>query len=118
MTIVTHTNQHCHKALYQLCELEYKALNNYKNFISAVKKEQYKLHLIEFMADHIRSVESATHLLKNNATQIMSMENQERQSQSKQFIAKILTDYHHLKGLLINEVETNIMIKGLNSYPI
>lgn len=118
MTILTRSEDYCHKALYQLCELEYKSLQNYKNSIRGVNKEQYKLHLIEFMNAHLQHIQTATHLLKQDSNEHMSLEIKIRQSQSKRFIAKILTDYHHLKGLLINEVETNIMRKGLNSYPI
>lgn len=103
-------------ALYQLCELDYDAVEAYQAAINRLDNEEYKNKLSEFKADHQRHIREIQAILaKHNADAPDSPSAKQLLTQGKVVLANLFGDNAILKAMLSNEVDTNTAYERLNS---
>lgn len=117
MTTLVGTQENFHDALYELCELDYDAVEAYEAAINRLENNNYKEHLSKFKAEHQRHVEELRMLLKKHnenfpegpsAKQILA--------QGKVVFADMFGDEAMLKAMLSNEKDTNEAYETINSH--
>ena len=105
------------EALYELCELDFDAIEAYEAAIRNLESSDYKLQLSEFKKDHQRHTEELKALLKKhdakypNGPSIKNI-----LTQGKVIMGKLLGDQSILKAMHSNEIDTNTAYERLNQH--
>ncbi|MBA2654724.1 MAG: DUF892 family protein [Gammaproteobacteria bacterium] len=116
MTTLVGTQDNFVDALYQLCELDYDAVEAYQAAINRLDREDYKGKLNEFKADHERHIREIRSLLsKHQADAPDSPSAKHLVTQGKVVLANLFGDDAILKAMLSNEVDTNTAYERLNT---
>lgn len=103
-------------ALYELCELDYDAVEAYQAAINRLDNNQYKNQLQQFKADHERHIREIKNLLKqHNAEFPEGPSSKQLLAQGKVVLANLFGDDAILKAMLSNEEDTNTAYERLNS---
>ena len=105
-------------ALYELCELDYDAVEAYTAAINRLKNEDYKTQLRAFREDHQHHIENIRNFLKER--QVDFPEGPSSKSlltQGKVVLANLFGDKNILETMLSNEMDTNTAYERLNAHP-
>lgn len=104
-------------ALYELCELDYDAIEAYQAAIERLEKKEYVEKLQEFKVDHQRHVSDITSLLnKHQAKAPTGPDAKQYLTKGKVILANLMGDEAILKAMLTNEEDTNIAYERLNDH--
>lgn len=106
------------KALYQLCELDFDAIDAYQAAVERLKNPSYKLQLTEFKADHIRHTQELIALLTSKNKEFPAGPDFTKGllAKGKVVIANLAGDTGILKAMKTNEDDTNTAYERLNSH--
>ena len=117
MTTLVWTQEHFHDALYELCELDYDAIEAYEAAINRLDNADYRTKLTEFKNDHQRHVQELTSLLKSHQAKVPDgPSDKQLLAQGKVVLANMFGDEAILKAMLSNEVDTNTAYERVNSH--
>ncbi|STX29520.1 Uncharacterized conserved protein [Legionella beliardensis] len=117
MTTLVGTQEHFHDALYELCELDYDAIEAYEAAINRLDNADYRTKLTEFKNDHQRHVQEITSLLKSHQAKVPDGPSAKQLlAQGKVVLANMFGDEAILKAMLSNEVDTNTAYERMNSH--
>lgn len=104
-------------ALYELCELDYDAIEAYEAAINRLDTEAYRAKLRDFKKDHERHVEEIRDLLaKHMAKSPSGASTKALLTQGKVVLAQMMGDISILKAMLSNEMDTNTAYERLNTH--
>ena len=104
-------------ALYELCELDYDAIEAYEAAINRLDREDYKAQLRDFKKDHERHVDKISELLgKHMAKSPSGASAKALLTQGKVVLAEMMGDNRILKAMLSNEMDTNTAYERLNAH--
>lgn len=116
MTTLVGTQKEFVDALYQLCELDYDAVEAYQSAIDRLDNPAYKNKLVEFRADHERHIREISEVLNKHHADIPEGPSAKHfLAQGKVVIANLFGDEKILHAMLSNEVDTNTAYERLNS---
>ncbi len=117
MTTLVGTQEHFKDALYELCELDYDAIEAYEAAINRVDNAEYRSKLTEFKNDHQRHVQEITALLESHQEKAPDGPSlKQLLTQGKVVLANMLGDEAILKAMISNEVDTNTAYERINSH--
>ncbi|WP_058533894.1 DUF2383 domain-containing protein [Legionella saoudiensis] len=117
MTTLVGTQKEFHDALYELCELDYDAIEAYKAAINRLENNAYKNVLTEFLYDHERHVQELTNILRSRQHPFPDGPGmKEYLAQGKVVLANLMGDRAILKAMVSNEVDTNTAYERVNNY--
>lgn len=97
------------KALKELIELDYDAIEAYEIACNKLTNEKYKAQIKEFKADHEKHVKELTQLLARHNVEVptgASIGNQWL-TKGKVILGSLVGDISILKAMLSNEIDTN-----------
>lgn len=117
MTTLVGTQNKFEDALYELCELDFDAVEAYEAAVNRLKKESFKQKLMEFKKDHERHITEISTLLEKH--QVKAPEGPSLKgllTQGKVVFANLIDDEAILKAMLTNEEDTNTAYERLNSH--
>jgi rubrerythrin len=117
MTTLVGTQNKFEDALYELCELDFDAVEAYEAAINRLKKESFKQKLMEFKKDHERHITEISTLLEEH--QIKAPEGPSLKgllTQGKVIFTNLIDDEAILEAMLTNEEDTNTAYERLNSH--
>ncbi len=104
-------------ALYELCELDYDAIEAYQAAINRIDLMQYKESLTEFKMDHQRHVDEITMILKKHQCDAPDGPSvKEYLTQGKVVLANMFGDKAILHAMLTNEEDTNQAYDRINNH--
>lgn len=116
MTTMVGTQDKFVDALYDLCELDYDAVEAYATAINRLDNLEYKQRLSEFRGDHERHITDIQAILARHDAKIPKGPSAKHLlAQGKVVLADLLGDEHILKAMLSNEIDTNTAYERLNS---
>lgn len=105
------------KALYELCELDYDAVEAYEAAINRLEKEDYKAHLREFKQDHEQHIREICDLLQKHNLKVPEGPSAKALlTQGKVVLAQLIGDTNILKAMLSNEIDTNTAYERLTMH--
>ncbi|MBN9230017.1 MAG: rubrerythrin family protein [Legionella sp. 40-6] len=117
MVTLVGTQSNFASALYQLCELDYDAVEAYEAAINRLDNPVYKEKLEEFKEDHQRHIQQITQLLKKHQLEPPSGPGvKQLLTQGKVVFAELLGDKAILHAMLSNEIDTNTAYERLTNY--
>lgn len=103
-------------ALFELCELDYDAVEAYQAAINRLDDDSYKIQLSKFKTDHERHIREISAILsKHNAKVPDGPSAKHFLTQGKMVLANLFGDEAILKAMLSNEQDTNLAYERLNS---
>lgn len=105
-------------ALYELCELDYDAVEAYDAAINRLKNEDYKAKLREFKKDHQQHIEYISSFLKEHQADFPEgPSTKSLLAQGKVVLGNLFGDKSILQAMLSNEIDTNTAYERLNAHP-
>jgi bacterioferritin (cytochrome b1) len=105
------------KAIYELTELDYDAIEAYKSAIERLENEEYKRKMREFMADHEEHVRSLSNLLRRADEKAPSGPSiKQYLTSGKIVIGSLLGDKSILQAMKTNEDDTNTAYERVLKY--
>jgi rubrerythrin len=117
MTTMVGTQKSFLDALIELVELEYDAVEAYKEAIEHLKREDYKEKLKNFLMDHERHIVELTNLItERGETPPKAPDIKQYLLKGKIKAANILGDNSILKAMKDNEEDTNKAYERLNNH--
>jgi hypothetical protein len=128
MATMVGTQSNFEDALYELCELDYDAVEAYEAAINRIgggdkeknieKQKEYKEKLKEFKEDHQRHIEEIRSFLRKRDAKIPEGPSAKSiLTQGKVVLGNLLGDKSILKAMLSNEEDTNTAYERLNDHP-
>lgn len=116
MTTLVGTQREFVDALFELCELDYDAVEAYQAAIDRLNDDDYKSRLSEFMTDHQRHIREISEVLrKHNVDAPKGPSSKKLLTQGKVILANLFGDEFILRAMLSNEIDTNTAYERLNS---
>lgn len=117
MTTAVGTQTKFEDALYELCELDYDAVEAYEAAINRLEKEDYKATLRDFKNDHQRHIEEIRKLLETHQAKIPEGPSLKGLlTQGKVVLGNLFGDNSILTAMLSNEMDTNKAYERLNTH--
>ncbi|MDI9818296.1 MULTISPECIES: ferritin-like domain-containing protein [unclassified Legionella] len=118
MASFAHARGKFDKALYELCEVDYDAVEAYEAAIVRLESQDYKNRLSEFKSDHERHIQELSNLLKRHNIRAPEGPCSSRQLlvQGRVIFANLFGDEAILRAMLANEIDTNIGYELLNDH--
>jgi len=114
MSTLVGTQQDFHKALYELCELDFDTVRAYKAALERLGNEEYKAQLRAFMKDYLQHIEDVTNLLeRHNVKAPIGPSSKQILTEGKVIFANIFGDAAILKAIFDVEVDTNTAYERL-----
>jgi rubrerythrin len=105
------------EALYELCELDYDAIEAYKAAINRLENKEYVSKMEEFKQDHQQHVQEISNLLRKHQAKAPDGPSPKNiLTQGKVVLANLLGDQAILKAMLSNEQDTNTAYERLNDH--
>lgn len=118
MATLVGTQAEFHDALYELCELDYDAIEAYEAAINRLDNEAYKTQLTAFRADHQRHVQEIKALLIQHQQEYPDGPSSKQiLAQGKVVLANMFGDEAILRAMISNEEDTNEAYKTMNEHP-
>jgi rubrerythrin len=116
MTTLVGTQKEFVDALYELCELDYDAVDAYQAAIERLDDTTYRNKLMEFKQDHERHIRDISHILRKHNVKAPEGSSAKRLlTQGKVVLANLLGDETILRAMLSNEIDTNTAYERLNN---
>jgi hypothetical protein len=118
MITLVGTQKDFSKAMKELIELEYEAIEAYEMAYNKTTTNEYKLKLNDFKMDHKKHIEQLTELLNKHevtAPTAPSISNQWL-TKGKIIIGSLIGDDSILKAVLSNEIETNVAYERMHRH--
>lgn len=116
MTTLVGTQKEFVDALYELCELDFDAVEAYQAAINKLENHFYKNKLSEFMADHQRHITEISNILqKHNVNAPHGPSAKSLLTQGKVALGELFGDESILRAMLSNEIDTNTAYERLNT---
>lgn len=117
MVTMVGTQTNFEDALYELCELDYDAIEAYEAAINRLDNKDYVNKMEEFKKDHERHVEEISNLLRKHQKEVPDGPSPKNiLAQGKVVLANMFGDEAILKAMLSNEQDTNTAYERLNEY--
>ena len=105
------------KALKDLIELDYDAVEAYEAAINRIENEEYKNSLKKFKGDHERHIQELSEFLKENKeTPPTGPSAKSLLTQGKVVLANLMGDTAILRAMRSNEIDTNTAYERINNY--
>lgn len=103
------------KALQELVELEYDAVEAYEAAINRLENAEYKQQLTFFKEDHLRHIKDISHLLKSHGEDAPDSPSALKQwlTKGKVVIGNLMGDHMILTAMKSNEIDTNTAYERL-----
>ncbi|MGQ3888588.1 ferritin-like domain-containing protein [Legionella sp. CNM-1927-20] len=117
MVTMVGTQTEFRDALYELCELDYDAIEAYEAAINLLEKEGHIKKMEEFKEDHQRHVEEISNLLRKHQAKVPDGPSPKSfLTQGKVVLVNLMGDRAILQAMLTNEQDTNTAYERLNKY--
>ncbi|MBA2710323.1 MAG: DUF892 family protein [Tatlockia sp.] len=117
MTTLVGTQSDFTDALYELCELDYDAVETYEAAINSLENPIYIAKMKTFKADHERHVKELSGLLRKHQAKVPDRPSPKNLlAQGKVALANLIGDEAILNALLSNEVDTYTAYERLNTF--
>ncbi|WP_131784099.1 ferritin-like domain-containing protein [Legionella gresilensis] len=117
MVTMVGTQEKFEDALYELCELDYDAVEAYEAAINRLDKKDYVSKMEEFKNDHQRHIEEISNLLRKHQAKVPDGPSPKNiLTQGKVVLANLMGDEAILKAMLSNEQDTNTAYERLNEH--
>ena len=118
MVTLVGTEEDFGKALKELIELEYDAIEAYEAAINRLDNEEYRDHLTSFKSDHMRHVSEISTLLKDHNIDPPTEASLVKQwlAKGKVIIGNLVGDLQILQAMRRNEIDTNTAYERLNEH--
>jgi rubrerythrin len=116
MTTLVGTQKEFVDAFYELCELNYDAVEAYQTAIEKLDDNDYRNKLTEFKNDHDHHLRDICQILKRHNVKAPESSSAKRLlTQGKVVLANLLGDETILRAMLSNEIDTNTAYERLNN---
>lgn len=103
-------------ALYELCELDFDAMEAYQAAIDRLDDEEYSNQLQRFKADHARHVKEISAILTHHQAKVPTgPSSRNLLTKGKVILANLFGDEAILSAMLTNEQDTNLAYERLNA---
>lgn len=118
MATLVGTQGNFERALKELVELDYDAVEAYEAAISRLENEEYKKTLRGFKDDHQRHIEEVSALLKKHDTEPPTGPDMSKQwlAKGKVVLANLVGNHAILTAMRSNEDDTNTAYERMNAH--